>query len=315
MSSSGNQIFQGPPGSPEYSSATWENGDGNSIVDFTLDTNVPGKYKATISNILSKHCAEVKNTSEEITQTITTVSKKKLKELVLKHNNELFSFMARPDKTPSMIGLAETIFRRYGHDIPTIKGSNSNTILRDLNLDASMCTVVSSFDEGLKKLKGEGGLDDFLKQTRWIFNQYKNIGEEVLRLETNLYQKIDLLDKLNNRMPMITSLGTNELLPDLIDSFRKYADSVYQSTQIEDNYKELVEGYKKWNICRQIISQYNNFKSEAHDPMCAICLTEPVSTAIVPCGHTFCSSCIKKQNTTCYMCRGTIRERIKLFFT
>ena len=315
MSSSGNQIFQGPPGSPEYSSATWENGDGNSIVDFTLDTNVPGKYKATISNILSKHCAEVKNTSEEITQTITTVSKKKLKELILKHNNELFSFMARPDKIPNTIGLAETIFRRYGHDIPTIKGSNSNTILRDLNLDASMCTVVSSFDEGLKKLKGEGGLDDFLKQTRWIFNQYKNIGEEVLRLETTLYQKIDLLDKLNNRMPMITSLGTNELLPDLIDSFRKYADSVYQSTQIEDNYKELVEGYKKWNICRQIISQFNNFKSESHDPMCAICLTEPVSTAIVPCGHTFCNNCIKKQNTTCYMCRGTIRERIKLFFT
>ena len=315
MSSSGNHIFQGPLGGPEYSSATWENGDGNSIVDFTLDTNVPGKYKATISNILSKHCAEVKNTSEEITQTITTVSKKKLKELILKHNNELFSFMARPDKTPNMIGLAETIFRRYGHDIPTIKGNNSNTVLKDLNLDASMCTVVSIFDEGLKKLKGEGGLEDFLKQTRWIFNQYKNIGEEVLRLETNLYQKIDLLDKLNNRMPMITSLGTNELLPELIDSFRRYADSIYKSTQIDDNYTELVEGYKKWNICRQIISQYNNFKSESQDPMCAICLTEPVSSAIVPCGHTFCTSCIKKQNTTCYMCRGTIRERIKLFFT
>ena len=315
MSSSGNQIFQGQSGLSEYSSAAWENGDGNSIVDFTLDTDVPGKYKATVSNILSKHCAEVKNTSEEVTQAITTVSKKKLKELIIKHNNELFSFMARPDKTPSMIGLAETIFRRYGHDIPTIKGNNSNTVLRDLNLDASMCTVVSGFDEGLKKLKGEGGLDDFLRQTRWIFNQYKNIGEEVLRLETTLYQKIDLLDKLNNRMPMITSLGTNELLPELIDSFRKYADSVYQSTQIEDNYKELVEGYKKWKICRQIICQYNNFKSESQDPMCAICLTESVSTAIVPCGHTFCTSCIKKQNTTCYMCRGTIRERIKLFFT
>ena len=75
MSSSGNQIFQGASASPEYSSVTWENGDGSSIVDFTLDTDVPGKYKATVSNILSKHCAEVKNTSEEITQTITTQTK------------------------------------------------------------------------------------------------------------------------------------------------------------------------------------------------------------------------------------------------
>jgi hypothetical protein len=313
--SSSNQVLQGPTGSPEYASATWENGDGESIPDFSLDTTVPGKYKSTISNILSKHCSEVKNSSEEVTQSITSVSKKKLRELVSKHNNELFSFMARPDKTPHMIGLAETIFRRYGHEIPTIKGQNSASVLRDLNLDVSMCSVTASFDEGLKKLKNEGGLDDFLKQTRWIFNQYKNIGEEVLRLETTLYQKIDMLDKLNSRTPMITSLTTNEALPELIDSFTKYAETVYKTTHIEDNYKELVEAYKKWNVCRQIISLHSNFKNEIHDPQCAICLTDPITTAIVPCGHTFCGNCVKKQNTTCYICRGTIRERIKLFFT
>ncbi len=313
---SGNHVLQGPAASPEYASAAWEGGDGDTIPDFSLDTPVPGKYKATISNILSKHCSEVKNSSDEIVQPITSVSKKKLKELIGKHNNELFSFMARPDKTPSMIGLAETIFRRYGHEVPSIKGNNANTILRDLNLDASMCSVVASFDEGLKKARtGESGLDDYLKQTRWIFNQYKNIGEEVLRLETVLFQKIDMLDKLNSRTPMITSLANNDVLPELIDTFAKYADSVYSSTKIEETYKELVEAYKKWNICRQIISLNSNFKNESHDPQCAICLTDPVTTAIVPCGHTFCGNCVKKQNTTCYICRGTIRERIKLFFT
>jgi hypothetical protein len=315
MSSSGNHILQGPTGSPEYASSAWENGDGETIPDFSLDTTVPGKYKSTITNILSKHCSEVKNSSDEITQSITSLPKKKLRELVSKHNNELFSFMARPDKTPHMIGLAETIFRRYGHDIPTIKGGNSASILRDLNLDVSMCNVSASFDEGLKKLKSEGGLDDFLRQTRWIFNQYKTIGEEVLRLETTLYQKVDMLDKLNSRMPMVTSLTNNEALPELIESFTKYAETVYKTTHIEDNYKELVEAYKKWNVCRQIISLHSNFKNEIHDPQCAICLTDPVTTAIVPCGHTFCGNCVKKQNTTCYICRGTIRERIKLFFT
>ena len=314
MSSSvGNNIIQGQ--SPEYASESWENGDGETIPNFTLDTTLTGKYKATISNILSKHCVEVKNSSDELVQPITSISKKKLKELITKHNNDMFSFLARPDKTPHMIGLAETIFRRYGHEVPTIKGNNTNTFLRDLNLDASMCTVVTSFDEGLKKIKGEGGLEDFINQTRWIFNQYKNIGEEVLRLETILFQKIDLLDKLNSRTPMITSLTNNEVLPELIDTFTKYADTVYKSTQIEDTYKELVEAYKKWNICRQIISVNNNFKNETHDPQCSICLSDPVTTAIVPCGHTFCGNCIKKQNINCYMCRGTIRERIKLFFT
>jgi hypothetical protein len=306
-------------GSPQYASVAWENGDGESIPDFSLDSSVPGKYKTTISNILSKHCAEVKISSDDIVHPIISLSKKKLKDLITRHNNEIFSFMARPDRTPHMLGLAETIFRRYGHDVPSIKGNNTGSVLRDLNLDASMCSVTAFFDEGLKKNASTtdtpGGLDDFIKQTRWMFNQYRVIGEEVIRLETILYQKIDLLDKLNSRCPMITSLANNEALPELIESFAKYADSIYKTTQIEDTYKDLVEAYKKWNICRQIISLHNNFRNEIHDPQCAICLTDPVSMTLVPCGHTFCGNCIKKQNTTCYICRGTIRERVKLFFT
>jgi hypothetical protein len=311
--SSRNQIYQGQH--PDYASAAWENGDGESLPDFSLDAPVPGKFKSTITNILSKHCTEVKLTSDELIQPIISVSKKKLRELITKHNDEIFSFMSRPDKTPHILGLAETIFRRYGYDIPSIKGSNTSSILRDLNLDISLCNVTASFDEGLKNIISDGGLDDFLKQIRWVINQYKTIGEEVLRLETVLFQKIDLLDKLHNRSSMITSLTVSDALPDLINSFSKYADSIYQTTRIEDTYKELVECYKKWNICRQIISLNNNFNNDVNGPQCAICLTDPVSCAIVPCGHTFCGNCIKKQNTTCYICRGTIRERIKLYFT
>ena len=313
-----NPIIQGSSGSPEYFSALSEGSDNSALSEFTLDSS-PGKYSTTVSNILSKHCTEIKQSSEEITQTIVATSKKKLKELITKHNNELFSFMSRPDKTPNMVGLAEGIFRKYGQDIPTIKGVNTNTVLKDLNLDASVSTVVAEFDDELKKLRGVtsslGGLDDFLKQSRWIFNQYKIIGEEVLRLETNLYQKIEILDKINNRLQLITNLTANDALPELIDSFKKYVGTMYASTQIETTYKELIECYKKWNICRQIISQYSNFKSDTCEPQCSICLNEAVSYTIVPCGHTFCNSCIKKQNTTCYMCRGTIRERVKLFFT
>lgn len=311
--SGGNDVFTNDM---DYASASWEGGDSERIPEINLDNNVvPGKYKTTVSNILSKQCAEIKNTTEEVTHHITNVSKKKLKDLITKHNNEIFSFLARPDKTPNIIGIAETIFRRYGHDVPSIRGSTVNTVLRDLNLDASMNKAVAEFDEGLKKINGAACLEDFLKQTRWMYTQYKNIGEEVLRLETILYQKLENLDKLNNRLPLLTSLTNNDALPDLLDSFMKYADKIFKESHIEENYKELVEVYKRWNICRQIISLNNVCKSDTREPQCSICLIEAVSMAIVPCGHTFCSACAKKQNTNCYICRGGIRERVKLFFT
>jgi hypothetical protein len=312
MSSSGNHVIHGPAASPEYASASWE--DGESIPEISLDNTVPGKFKTSITNILSKHCAELKTSSDDVIQPVVNVSKKKLKELITKHNNEIFSFMSRPDKTPHMIGIAETIFRRYGHEVPTIKGHNANNVLRDLNLDASMNSMVAEFDENLKRIGGSG-LDDFMKQLRWVFNQYKTIGEEILRQETVLHQKIDLLDKLNNRVPLITTLTNNEVLPELIDTFSRYAESVYEKCRIDENYIDLVELYKKWNICRQIVSLQHSLRTEVSEPQCAICLSEGVSFAIVPCGHTFCANCSKKQNSNCYICRGIIRERIKLYFT
>jgi hypothetical protein len=180
-----------------------------------------------------------------------------------------------------------------------------------------MNEVVAEFDEGLKRQKTEEdtGLQAFMKQLRWMFHQYKQIGEDVLRLETVLYQKLDHLDKLNHRIPVITNLVPNDTLPALMDAFSAYAESVYQTTKIEDDYISLVEAYKKWNICRQIVSLQTILKNDTHEPQCSICLVEPVSFVIVPCGHTFCSTCSKKQNTTCYICRGTIKERVKLYFT
>jgi hypothetical protein len=288
----------------------------DSMPDMSLSSH-PGKFKTSVSTILSKHCSEVKNVSDEMVQSAIGISKKKLKDLVVKHNNELFSFMVRPDRTPSVMGIAESIFRKYNHEVPLIRGNHPNAVVRDLNLDVSMNEVVEEFDRGLSKQieKGDSSLQGFMNQLRWMFQQYKNIGEDVLGLETVVYQKLDHLDKLHQRIPLMTNLMANDVLPELMDTFSKYAESVYQETKIEEDYKKLVEAYKKWNVCRQIISLQHVLKNEAHEPQCSICLIEPVSFVIVPCGHTFCSTCSKKQNTTCYICRGTIRERVKLYFT
>lgn len=295
---------------------SWDNNDNEIelLPEMVNDESINGKYSTTITNILSKHCSEVKISSDEIVQNLTTISKKKLKDLITKHNNEIFSFMIHPEKIPRMLNLSETIFRKYGQEVPLIKNQPVQNILRDLNLNASMETTINELNIGLQRLKGENNLDEYIKQTKWLYNQYRIIGEEVLRLETTLFQKIEYLDKLNNRIPIITTLKENEVLPELIDSFTKYIKSIYDTSHFEENYKELVEAYKKWNICRQVITLQNMIKSENSEPNCSICLTESVGNVLVPCGHTFCGNCTKKQNTTCFICRTKIRERVKLYF-
>ena len=297
----------------EYAPAMWELGDADSIPELSLDTMVPGKFKSTMTNILSRHGTEVKLLSEESIQTTSQVSKKKLKDLITKQNNEIMAFLSNSDKTPNLLGAAETIFRRFGQEVPTIR-MNQRSPLKDLNVDVSLEPAYQELNEGIKSLKGEGSLEDLMNQIKWLTNQYKNSGEEVLRLETVLFQKIDRLDKVNQRIPMITTLTENESLPELVSAFTKYAKSIYDSSHFEENYIQLMEGYKKWNLCRQLLSVQQMMQKDGTEPSCSICLLEPVSHAIAPCGHTFCGTCSRKQNTTCFICRGQIRERIKLFF-
>jgi C-terminal peptidase prc len=122
--------------------------------------------------------------------------------------------------------------------------------------------------------------------------------------------------------------GYNELLPFTLtrDEIPLYSiDYSYLITPItgyikinrfsETTYKELAEAYKKWNILRELITFQNITSPDTKEPLCAICLADPITHTVVPCGHTFCTSCVRRINVSCYLCRGPVRERIKLFFT
>jgi len=298
-----------------YASADLNDDDELTPLQFTLDTSIgSGPYASVVQNIMTRHTQEIRTTAESsVYQTIHQINRKKLKEIITKRNNELFAFLQRPDRTPHPNGIAETIFRRYGHDIPSLQ-RNHISISRDINVDISMNNAIVEIEQGLTQAGGTN-ISSLTSQLRWCFSQYRMLGEEILRLEGLLSQKTDILDKLQQRLPLITSLSSNSQLPPLLDAFGNYIQEVFQASKIEDIYKELIATYKKWILYKEIISLQQSVSSpSSHEPTCGICLNEPVASAVVPCGHTFCASCARKLNMNCYICRSVIREKIKLFF-
>ena len=59
-------------------------------------------------------------------------------------------------------------------------------------------------------------------------------------------------------------------------------------------------------VIQPIIQQANNNNT------CSICMENPITTAIIPCGHTFCSNCIHTTNT-CHICRVQIGSKLRIF--
>jgi hypothetical protein len=282
-----------------------------------------GSYMITVNNILSRHSGEIRTAAEHAMQPLHQIGRKKIKELVTRQNNTLFSFLQHPERTPGALGIAETLFRRYGHDAPQYRGGSS--ISRELNVDISMTSVLQDVSSRLAAVTAEAAaaitdassntLSVLSHQLRWIFLQYKATGEEVQRLEALLQQKTEMLDKLQKRLPLIMNLTSNSAYPPLLEAFNAYLEQAFQGSQIETTYKELMEAYKKWQVLRELVSlpAIAN-QNGSQEPTCTVCLTDAITHAIAPCGHTFCTQCVRRMAHQCYVCRGQAREKIKLYF-
>jgi hypothetical protein len=186
-----------------YASVNELDDDDLDLTYFSTATTT-GSYTQTVNNIFSRHTSELRTATEGALQPLHQIGRKKIRELIAKQNNEVFSFLQHPERTPSAIGIAETLFRRYGHDAPTYRGTSS--ISRELNVDVSMSSVLAevtaalaavgataidasaSVTAGISSLSvasSSSELDTRLRaslgdaltvlthQLRWIFQQYK----------------------------------------------------------------------------------------------------------------------------------------------
>jgi Zinc finger, C3HC4 type (RING finger) len=297
-----------------YASANHESEESGTL-DFGFLAGSTNSYTTTVQNVLTRQGSEIRSNVDVLMQPLHQVARKRVRELIVKHNNQLLQFLVPDSKKTSEIKTAEDIFAKFGRDIP-LNERISTQISQELNVDCSMNAVMEELDAAMNKACTATSPSLLLvQQVKWAFQQYKIVGDEVMRLEALLIQKTGVLDKLAERQNLVLNLKTNDALPALLDAFADYMGKIFEESNFELTYKELATTYKKWNVLRDIISLHQSVSTDTHEPLCAICLAEPVTHTVAPCGHTFCTGCVRRLNITCYLCRGSVRERIKLFFT
>jgi hypothetical protein len=91
-----------------------------------------------------------------------------------------------------------------------------------------------------------------------------------------------------------------------------FIESQYAALRIEADYKEFAEHYDRFHVYRSVLCLLQ--PQGGAQPLCAVCMTEPISAAVIPCGHTFCSRCCSTQRNICYICRTPVRDRQRLYF-
>ena len=265
-------------------------------------------YSTLVNNVLQRTTIEIRDKSQ--TQTpLTAHWKRRLREFMHTKNEDLISFLKKPLSSQSPLTRAETFVAKFGRsDFQATHPSLSSALF-----DASGVSHAAIVEKEMQTL-GPSTPKQIVEQVKWLYDMYREAGEECLKHESALKLRLDVLDKTYQKIIGFCELPVNEDSEKVAESIEVYVRRLMDDNNIEEEYKQTVEAYRRFAALKDMIHFFRFTDLQDKEPLCSICLTESVGFALIPCGHTLCASCLKRQTITCYMCRTSIRDKVKLYF-
>jgi hypothetical protein len=295
-----------------FASADFDTSEESMPTSAMLDIGGHGQqdpYSMAVTSILDKQFHEIREKNSHVLYS-SSQWKRRFRDFMGKKNNELLDFLKVTVPHHPVLGPGEILLRRFGNQQVT----PTHPSVRDMVLDGSGCPAVDDINAALVALSGEGPLKDYITQTQAIFEMYREAGEDALKGQANLKAKLDKLDRVQGKISGLFDVEQNEKYEALMQANEAYLKKIYDDTGIEDDYAAVVKAYRRFVTIREVATTARTILSQESEPLCSICLDETVAFALNPCGHTFCQTCIRKQNGTCFMCRTHIKDKLKLFF-
>jgi hypothetical protein len=294
-----------------YAAADFQDADDTRPAAIQLDPTQTGTltpYNTLITNAYARQNLEIKEKSS-IPQPTNATWRKKFREFMAHKNDDLTAFLRKPLSQHPTLKSAESFMKKFGRS----EFNSSHISLQDIVLDASGVSALGFVEEELKKI-GPSSNSQIQEQVKWLYDAYRQAGESILRNEGVLKTKLDILDRTYQKVLGFMDLPVNDDTTELSVHIQKYLEKIYTENTLEVEYKAAIESYRRFATLKEMIAVHRFGDMLDKEPLCSICLNEPVTHTVTPCGHTFCQNCCKRQMTQCYMCRTSIRERVRIYF-
>ena len=258
-----------------------------------------------INNISARHLHDIANTLPDDRQ-FQRSWRRQLQDCLSQQHSRLFRFLIADTtsdvESPDFIRKTNDILEKYAK--PTWNFASST---RDLTLSPDMSVAAAAIETEL------GISSPALRnlQQRAI-RMYATAAAAVGEAEGCIEDKLKRLEIIHKRVNDLMFLEPTPALEGMSVATREYLNSVYEKIDIEPDYRNLIEQYKRFAILRNIVELSQVQQQSA--PTCSICMSREITQALAPCGHTYCDECTRTQMTGCYICRVQIRDKIRLYF-
>jgi hypothetical protein len=289
-----------------YASADFPDAELGRPLDFSFGEGI--SYSLALTNAVSKHISELR---EKNSDSIDTIWKKRFKEFLVSKNEKLLEFLTVKIKNHPILGKTEHFFQLFGTNN---RYFNINTI-QEIALDLSGAESNKDIVNALCLSNEFQTIDKYVEQTQYLLNLYKECVDKILTKELDLSIKLEQFDSIHTNLKGLSKLTVNDSYNPMMEGVQNYLEKLFEENQFEETYNDIIESYRKFLLLREVLQVIRKRESVESEPLCTICFTDKVSYAFSPCGHTFCIGCVKKQSHSCSICRSSIRERVKIYFS
>ena len=132
-------------------------------------------------------------------------------------------------------------------------------------------------------------------------------------LRTNITNEVRLIQSVFNEEieDEAEKMQLETLLKTILDNVDMYAcrgllnieKQIQHAKDVVQKQKEIIQSGVDLLQCMSLVTGVH---------ACPICLSAEVKVFCIPCGHTFCDTCLKTKK--CYICRAFISDVQKLYY-
>jgi hypothetical protein len=229
---------------------------------------------------------------------------------MMRSNIKIFDFLSKPvSQKEDLQKTLNIIFKFQGKEfIP-------NQTVEELFIDTSM-EEANEWVNSKIKADGTTIIEKFRSEINSFIELWIEVIRDLFKAEDVMSEKVKRIESIQQKIGTIQLLPVNEHLEAVLLDLEKYIEKEYTDINFEESYNTCIRIYKRLHVLQDIRNGIKALMDNDTTSMCPVCLEKAVDTAIIPCGHTFCSACIgRDMRYACPVCRSHISKKQKIFFS
>jgi hypothetical protein len=262
-----------------------------------------------LRNLVQKQGQEIKDVVEGTIPRVAVGQpiKKTFRDFYHKETLSIFQFLDSP-LTP-LLQRATQVVKRFGR----ADYSANRVKIKDLLLDCACTPYLAVLNSVFQKPSTD--VSGWVQQTRGLIDAWRSATTELQEAEYQLNRTLTTFTDIHQKVKAILLLPEAEGYDQLMNAFEEYVKGVFKTQMVEESYKTYIEALKKVSVLTDSLSAIRAIVNTPVEPLCSVCILEPVCITSVPCGHTFCQQCGNRQTLTCYVCRSPVKDRMRIYLS